>query len=79
MTYEQIHSLVMQMPMTEKELLRQDLNRLFDDTREETRPYTVEELQQFAAEGLADYRAGRYCTAEEGWKDLEEKFPWLKD
>lgn len=79
MSYDQIHSLVMQMPMSEKELLRRELNEMCDETDERLRPYTVEELKGFVLEGEEDYRAGRYCTAEEGWKRLEEKFPWLKE
>jgi hypothetical protein len=79
MTYDRIHSLVMQMPWSEKEQLRRALNEMCDEKDERLRPYTVEELKEFVSEGEEDYRAGRYCTAEEGWKRLEEKFPWLKD
>lgn len=79
MTYDQIYGLVMDMPMYEREQLRLDLNRMYGEARENSRPYTLEEVRGFVSEAEADIEAGRYCTADEGMKRMEEKFPWLKD
>ena len=40
---------------------------------------SVEEINEMVREAETDIAAGRCCTAEEGWKKLEEEFPWLKD
>lgn len=45
LTYDQIHSLVMQMPLYEKEQLRRDLNRIYEESRDNSRPYTIEEVR----------------------------------
>lgn len=79
LTYDQIHSLVMQMPLYEKEQLRRDLNRIYEESRDNSRPYTIEEVRGFVSEAEEDIEAGRFCTAEEGRRKIEEKFPWLKE
>lgn len=79
LTYNQIYKLVMQMPMYEKEQLRQDLNRIYEESKENSQPYTIEEVRGMVAEAEADIEAGRCCTAEQGWERLKKDYPWLRE
>ena len=69
--------MVMQLSPDDRLRLRELLYDMEEDDVLE--PYTEAELSQMMKEGLEDYRQGRCCTAEEGWRKLEEEFPWLKD
>ena len=72
-TYQQVYGMVMQLSPDDRMRLRREVYK--EDTIYENVP---DELKQMCADGLEDYKAGRCCTAEEGIKDLEEQFPWLK-
>lgn len=76
-TYQQVYGMVMQLSPDDRLRLRDSLYDMEEDDVLE--PYTEAELSQMMKEGLEDYRQGRCCTAEEGWRKLEEEFPWLKD
>ena len=76
-TYQQVYGMVMQLSPDDRLRLRDSLYAMEEEDVLE--PYTEAELSQMMKEGLEDYRQGRCCTAEEGWKKLEEEFPWLKD
>jgi len=69
--------MAMQLSPDDRMRLRESLYDMEEDDVLE--PYTEAELSQMMKEGLEDYRQGRCCTAEEGWRKLEEEFPWLKD
>ena len=76
-TYQQVYGMVMQLSPDDRMRLRDSLYDMEEDDVLE--PYTEAELSQMMKEGLEAYRQGRCCTAEEGWRKLEEEFPWLKD
>lgn len=76
-TYQQVYGMAMQLSPDDRMRLRESLYDMEEDDVLE--PYTEAELSQMMKEGLEDYRQGRCCTAEEGWRKLEEEFPWLKD
>ena len=76
-TYQQVYGMVMQLSPDDRLRLRDSLYDMEEDDVLE--PYTEAELSQMMKEGLEDYRQGRCCTAEEGWRKLEEEFLWLKD
>ena len=75
-TYQQVYGMVMQLSPDDRLRLRESL---WNDENKELKPYTVEEIHEMVREAETDIAAGRCCTAEEGWKKLEEEFPWLKD
>lgn len=79
LNYTQVRNLATQLSMKDIGRLSRELASIYDEARENSRPYTIEEVRTFAAEAEADIKAGRVCTAEEGWSKLESKFPWLKD
>ena len=76
-TYQQVYGMVMQLSPDDRMRLRDSLYDMEEDDVLE--PYTEAELSQMMQEGSEAYRQGRCCTAEEGWRKLEEEFPWLKD
>ena len=77
LNYKQVYNLAMQLSIDQQKKLAQALTSSFEEAREMSRPYTVEEVQRFAREAEADIDAGRYCTAEEGMRQIDSKFPWL--
>lgn len=79
LNYSQIYKLATQLSTKDMERLSMELAAICDEARENSRPYTVEEVKAFACVAEEDIKAGRVCTAEEGWNRLETKFPWLKN
>ena len=77
LNYKQVYNLAMQLSIDQQEKLARALTSSFEEAREASRPYTVEEVRGFMREAEADIEAGRYCTAEEGMRRMDEKFPWL--
>ena len=76
-TYSQVYGMAMQLTPIDRIRLRDSLYE--EEDIDELKPYTESELCQMMREGVEDYRQGRYCTAEEGMKQMEEKYPWLKE
>ncbi len=45
---------------------------------EKLTPFTMEELEAEIAESEADIAAGRVMTSEQVFREMEEKYPWLR-
>ena len=71
--------MAMQLSPSDRLRLRDSLYDIEEEEDMKLKPYTMEEIHDMVREAEADIAAGRCCAAEEGWKKLEEEFPWLKD
>ena len=74
-TYSHVYGMVMQLSPSDRLRLSHELA----DSMNEPYKDIPDEMKQMCAEASEDYKAGKYCTSEEGWKQLKEKFPWVEE
>lgn len=77
LNYSQIYKLATQLSIKDIGRLSQELASVYNEARENSRPYTVEEVCAFAHDAEEDIKYGRTCSAKEGWEQMESKYPWL--
>ena len=80
LSLEGILQMLQSLSTDNKRWLAEKLYQSVEEDKEEERltPYTMEEINAWIDESLADVKAGRVLTEEEANREVREALPWLK-
>ena len=80
LSLEGILQMLQSLSTDNKRWLAEKLYQSVEEEKEEERltPYTMEEINAWIDESLADVKAGRVLTEEEANREVREALPWLK-
>lgn len=80
LSLEGILQMLQSLSTDNKRWLAEKLYQSVEENKEEERltPYTMEEINAWIDESLADVKAGRVLTEEEANREVREALQWLK-
>mgnify|MGYP001782996072 CR=1 FL=1 len=80
LSLEGILQMLQSLSTDNKRWLAEKLYQSVEEEKEEERltPYTMEEINAWIDESLADVKAGRVLTEEEANREVREALQWLK-
>lgn len=80
LSLEGILQMLQSLSTDNKRWLAEKLYQSVEEDKEEERltPYTMEEINAWIDESLADVKAGRVLTEEEANREVREALQWLK-
>lgn len=77
LNYSQIYKLATQLSTKDMERLSMELAAICDEARENSRPYTVEEVKARARKSMEDIKAGRTHDVDILFNRVDNNHPWL--